>query len=133
VSKVTDPIADYLTRIRNALHAKHPKVDIPASGLKREVTKILVDEGYIRNYLNIDDGTQGILRVFLKYDRDGKSVVTGLKRISKPGLRQYVGFREVPRVRNNLGIAILSTPKGVMTGHRARHEQVGGELLAFVW
>ncbi len=133
MSKVTDPIADYLTRIRNALHAKHPTVDIPASTLKREITKILVDEGYVRNYLNIDDGNQGILRVFLKYDQGGKSIITGLKRISKPGLRQYVGFREIPRVRNNLGITVLSTPQGVMTGKRARFEQVGGELLLSVW
>ncbi|GBE29112.1 MAG TPA: 30S ribosomal protein S8 [Bacteroidetes bacterium] len=133
MSKVTDPIADLLTRIRNALHAKHPHVDVPASGLKREITKILADEGYVRNYLNVDDGTQGFLRIFLKYDRDGNSTITGLKRVSKPGLRQYVGYREVPRVRNNLGIAVLSTPKGVLTGQRARHEKVGGELLLFVW
>lgn len=133
MSKVTDPIADYLTRIRNAMHVRHPKVDIPASKMKREITKILLEEGFIRNYLNIDDGKQGLIRVFLKYDSIGKPVITDLQRVSTPGLRSYVGFREIPRVRNNLGISILSTPKGVMTGKRARREQVGGEVLLKVW
>jgi small subunit ribosomal protein S8 len=133
VSQYTDPIADYLTRIRNALHAHHPKVDIPSSKIKREITKILVEEGYIRDFINIEDGKQGILRVFLKYDRRGGSVVTGLKRVSTPGLRHYVGYREIPRVRNGLGVAVLSTPRGVMTGQRANKEQVGGEILLYVW
>ncbi len=129
----TDPIADFLTRIRNAMMAKHKRVDIPASKIKREIAKILKDEGYIRDYLNIDDGLQGLIRVFLKYDNDGVPVITGLKRVSTPGLRHYVGYRDIPRVRNGLGIAIISTPKGVLTGQRAKAEQVGGELLVYVW
>lgn len=129
----TDPIADYLTRIRNAMMAKHKRVDIPASKMKREITKILKDEGYIRDYLNIDDGVQGLIRVFLKYDNDGVPVITGLKRVSTPGLRHYVGYRDIPRVRNGMGIAIVSTPKGLLTGQRAKAEQVGGELLVYVW
>lgn len=133
MSKLNDPIADLLTRIRNAQMARHPKVDVPASKIKREITKVLIDEGYLRDYINIEDDKQGFLRIFLKYDRRGKSAITGLRRKSTPGLRQYVGYREVPRVRNGLGVAILSTPKGVMTGLRAQHEQVGGELLLYVW
>lgn len=133
MSQVTDPIADYLTRIRNAMHAKHPRVDIPASRMKREITKILIEEGYLRNYLNIDDGKQGILRVFLKYGRDGASAISGLRRISRPGLRRYVGYRDVPRVRNNLGLAVLSTPNGVISSKRARRERLGGEVLLYVW
>jgi small subunit ribosomal protein S8 len=133
VSQYTDPIADYLTRIRNALHARHKKVDIPSSKLKRQITRVLVDEGYLKDYINIEDGKQGILRVFLKYDRSGESVVRGLRRISTPGLRQYVGYREIPRVRNGLGIALLTTPSGVMSGQRAAAEKVGGEVLAYVW
>ncbi|MBS1260800.1 MAG: 30S ribosomal protein S8 [Calditrichaeota bacterium] len=133
MSQVTDPIADYLTRIRNAMHAKHPRVDIPASRMKREITKILIEEGYLRNYLNIDDGKQGILRVFLKYGRDGAPAISGLRRISRPGLRRYVGYRDVPRVRNNLGLAVLSTPNGVISSKRARRERLGGEVLLYVW
>ncbi|MCB2200104.1 30S ribosomal protein S8 [bacterium] len=133
MSQTTDPIADYLTRIRNALHARHTKVDIPSSKLKREITKVLVDEGFIRDFINIEDGKQGILRVFLKYDRGGKSIITGLKRVSRPGLRNYVGYREIPRVRSGLGVAVLSTPGGVMTGVRANAEKVGGEVLLFIW
>lgn len=133
MSQITDPIADYLTRIRNALHARHTKVDIPSSKLKREITKILVDEGFVRDFINIDDGKQGILRVFLKYDRRGKSIITGLKRASRPGLRYYVGYREVPRVRSGLGVAVMSTPRGVMNGKRAVAEKVGGEVLLYIW
>jgi small subunit ribosomal protein S8 len=133
VSQYTDPIADYLTRIRNALHANHKKVDMPSSKIKREITKVLQDEGYIRDFINIEDSKQGILRVFLKYDRAGTSVVTGLKRVSTPGLRHYCGYREIPRVRNGLGVAVLSTPQGVLTGQRAKKEQVGGEVLLYVW
>ncbi|HEB84623.1 MAG TPA: 30S ribosomal protein S8 [Bacteroidetes bacterium] len=133
MSRVTDPIADYLTRIRNAIRAGHRRVDIPASRIKREITRILVDEGYIRDYLNIDDGQQGILRVFLKFDRQGKSAITDLQRVSRPGLRRYVGVDEIPRVRNGLGVAVLSTPKGLLTGGRAKQENVGGEVLLYIW
>lgn len=133
MSLYTDPIADYLTRIRNAIQARHTKVDIPSSKLKREITKILVDEGYVRDFINIEDEKQGILRVFLKYDREKVPAVTGLRRVSTPGLRRYVGYREIPRVRNGLGIAVLTTPCGVITGQRASKEKVGGELLLYVW
>lgn len=133
MSATTDPIADYLTRIRNAIHARHRRVDIPSSGLKREITKILMDEGYIRDYLNIEDTKQGILRVFLRFDREGQSAVTGLRRVSRPGLREYVNVANIPRVRNGLGIAVMSTPKGVMTNKRAKVENVGGEVLLYVW
>jgi small subunit ribosomal protein S8 len=133
VSKLNDPISDLLTRIRNAQMARHPKVDIPASKIKREIVKVLIDEGYLRDYINIEDSKQGILRVFLKYDRRGHSAITGLRRISTPGLRQYVGYQQVPRVRNGLGVAVLSTPRGVLTGQRAQHEKVGGEVLLYVW
>jgi len=133
VSKLTDPIADLLTRIRNAIQARHPKVDVPASKIKREIVKVLIDEGYLRDYINIEDDKQGILRIFLKYDKRGKSAITGLKRVSTPGLRQYVGHDEVPRVRNGVGMAVLSTPKGVISGIRAKAEKVGGEILLFVW
>lgn len=133
MSKITDPIADYLTRIRNAMHARHTKVDIPSSKVKREITKILVQEGYLRDFINIDDGTQGILRVFLKYNRLGEPVVTGLRRMSRPGLRQYVGYKDIPRVRNGLGVAVISTPRGLMTGQRAAQEHLGGEVMLYVW
>ncbi len=130
---VTDPIADYLTRIRNALKAKHRKVDIPASNLKREITKVLQAEGYIRNFVEIEDGKQGLLRVYLKYDAREVPAITGLKRISKPGRRVYVPADKVPRVMNNLGIAILSTSRGVITHKQALREHVGGEVLCYVW
>ncbi len=133
MSKLQDPIADYLTRIRNAMMVRHPKVDIPGSKIKREITKVLVDEGYLRDYINIEDDKQGFLRIFLKYDKNGRSAITGLKRISSPGMRQYIGYRDVPRVRNGMGVALLSTPKGVLTGQRAKAEQVGGEVLMYVW
>lgn len=130
---MTDPIADYLTRIRNAIKARHTKVDIPFSRLKEEITKILLEYRYIQNYIKIDDGKQGMIRIYLKYDDDENSVITMLKRISKPGLRNYVKANEIPRVLNNLGIAIISTPKGVVTDREARQFGVGGEVLCYIW
>ena len=130
---MTDPIADYLTRIRNAAKAKHTKVDIPASNLKREITKILRDYHFIKNFINIDDGLQGIIRIYLKYDENDNCVINKLVRVSKPGLRKYVGATEIPRVLNNLGIAILSTPKGIITNKDASKLGVGGEVLCYIW
>ncbi len=130
---MTDPIADYLTRIRNALTAKHTKVDVPYSILKEEITKILLEYRYIQSYLNIDDGKQGMIRIYLKYDEDEKSIISSIKRVSKPGLRKYVTANEIPRVLNNLGIAILSTSKGVVTDREARKFGVGGEVLCYIW
>ncbi len=130
---ITDPIADYLTRIRNAGKAQHSKVDIPASNMLKEITRILLEEGYIRNYTTIDDPRQGILRVYLKYSKDRKSALTGLERVSRPGYRRYTGVEKIPRVLNGLGIAILSTPKGILTDKEARKEKVGGEVLCYVW
>ena len=133
MSGITDPVADYLSRIRNAQMAGHRYTDVPASKLKRAITQILLEKGYVRNYLNIDDGKQGLLRVYLKYDRDGVPAIRELKRISKPGLRSYVGTDALPRVRNGLGVAILSTSRGVMTDKEARKINVGGEVLAYVF
>ena len=130
---MTDPIADYLTRIRNAIKAKQTKVDIPFSRLKEEITKILLEYRYIQNYIKIDDGKQGMIRIYLKYDEDEQSVITTLKRVSKPGLRNYVKGTEIPRVLNNLGIAIISTSKGVVTDREARQFGVGGEVLCYIW
>ena len=130
---MTDPIADFLTRIRNAIKARHTKVDIPISRLKEHITKLLVEYRYIKNYIMIDDGKQGLIRIYLKYDEDNKSVITTLKRGSKPGLRKYVKATEIPRVLNNLGIAILSTSKGVVTDREARQHGVGGEVLCYIW
>ena len=130
---MTDPIADYLTRIRNAIKARHTKVDIPHSRLKEEITKLLMEYRYIQNYINIDDGKQGIIRIYLKYDEEENSVISALKRVSKPGLRKYVNANEIPRVLNNLGIAILSTSKGVVTDREARRFGVGGEVLCYIW
>ncbi len=130
---MSDPIADYLTRIRNAAKAKYKNVDIPSSKLKREITQILFEKKYISNYILIDDGRQGFIRIYLKYDENEKSIIGGLKKISKPGLRRYVKVNEIPRVRNNLGIAILSTPKGVMTNMDAKKNMVGGEVICYVW
>lgn len=130
---ITDPIADMLTRIRNANDAKHDTVDIPASNMKKSVAQILLDEGYIRNFQLIDDGTQGIIRITLKYNTGKEKVIKGLRRVSKPGLRVYAGSEELPRVLRGLGIAIVSTSKGVMTDKAARAAHVGGEVLAFVW
>ena len=132
--QITDPIADMLTRIRNANNAKHDTVDVPASNMKKAIAQILLDEGYIKNFQTIDDGTQGVIRITLKYVQPGKGkVITNLKRVSKPGLRVYAGADELPRVLHGLGIAIVSTSKGVMTDKKARETHVGGEVLAFVW
>jgi small subunit ribosomal protein S8 len=133
MSGITDPVADYLTRIRNAQMAGHRHTDVPASKLKRAITQILVEKGYIRNYLNIDDGKQGLLRIYLKYDREGTPAIQELSRASKPGLRTYVGASDLPRVRGGLGIAIVSTSRGVMTDKEARQINVGGEVLAYVF
>lgn len=133
MSGITDPVADYLTRLRNAQMAGHRYTDVPASKLKRAITQILLEKGYVRNYLNIDDGKQGLLRIYLKYDREGTPVIQELTRVSKPGLRTYVGADHLPRVRNGLGIAILSTSRGVMTDKEARKINVGGEVLAYVF
>ena len=129
---VTDPIADLLTRIRNALMVRKNYVDIPASNMKKACTKILMDERYINDYLIIDDGLQGSIRIYLKYD-DDTPVISGLKRVSRPGLRKYVGVQNIPRVLNNLGIAVLTTPIGVITNKEARRRHVGGEVLFLVW
>ena len=131
--QITDPVADMLTRIRNANTAKHESVDVPASNLKKAIAKILLDEGYIKSYEIVDDGTQGIIRIQLKYLAGKEKVISGLRRVSKPGLRVYAGADELPRVLKGLGIAIISTSKGVMTDKAARANHVGGEVLAFVW
>ena len=131
---ITDPVADMLTRIRNANSAKHDTVDVPASNMKKSIAQILLDEGYIKNFQIVDDGTQGVIRITLKYNAGGKEkVISGLRRVSKPGLRVYVGADELPRVLRGLGIAIVSTSQGVMTDKAARAAHVGGEVLAFVW
>lgn len=130
---ITDPIADMLTRIRNANNAKHESVEIPASNMKKQIAQILVDEGYIKSFNVIDDGKQDVIKVFLKYGPNKSKVLQGLKRISKPGLRMYVGKEEIPQVMRGLGVAIVSTSKGIMTDKTARKENVGGEVLAFVW
>ena len=129
---ITDPIADMLTRIRNANTAKHATVDVPASNMKKSIAQILLDEGYIKNFQLIDDGTQGVIRITLKYNGSEK-VISGLRRVSKPGLRVYAGADELPRVLRGLGIAIISTSEGVMTDKAARAQHIGGEVLAFVW
>ena len=131
--QITDPIADMLTRIRNANNAKHDTVDVPASNMKKAIAQILLDEGYIKNFQLIDDGTQGVIRVTLKYGPGKEKVISGLRRVSKPGLRVYAGADELPRVLKGLGIAIISTSKGIMTDKKARELNVGGEVLAFVW
>lgn len=130
---ITDPIADMLTRIRNANNAKHESVEIPASNMKKQIAQILVDEGYIKSFNVIDDGKQDVIKVFLKYGPNKSKVLQGLKRISKPGLRMYVGKEDIPQVMRGLGVAIVSTSKGIMTDKAARKENVGGEVLAFVW
>ena len=131
--QISDTIADLLTRIRNASTAKHATVDIPASNVKKSITQILADEGYIKDFSVVDDGKQGIIRVTLKYT-DGKTpVISGLRRVSKPGLRIYSSSEEMPQVRKGLGIAIVSTSKGIMTDKKARELNVGGEVLAYVW
>ncbi len=131
--QITDPIADMLTRIRNAGSAKHETVDVPASKMKKAIAEILLEEGYIRSFQLIDDGTQGVIRITLKYLPGKERAIQGLKRVSKPGLRVYAGADELPRVLRGLGIAIISTSKGIMTDKKARAAHVGGEVLAFVW
>ena len=131
--QITDSIADILTRIRNANTAKHPTVDVPASNMKKAIAQILVDEGYIKSYQIIDDGKQGIIRITLKYGENKSQVITGLRRVSKPGLRIYTNVEDMPKVMKGLGIAIVSTSKGVMTDKKARELNVGGEVLAYVW
>lgn len=130
---ITDPIADMLTRIRNANSAKHDTVDIPASNMKKAIAQILVDEGYIKNYKLIEDGKQGVIRVTLKYGEGKSQVIIGLRRVSKPGLRIYSNVEEMPKVMKGLGVAIVSTSKGIMTDREARKQNVGGEVLAFIW
>jgi small subunit ribosomal protein S8 len=131
---MTDPIADFLTRIRNAIQAKHRTVDIPASNMKKKMAHILFEQKFIRNYIVIDDGQQGIIRIFLKYTHPtGQSVIHEMTRISKPGRRYYVDVQNLPRVKNNMGIAILSTSKGVLSEREARRQNVGGEVLCYVW
>lgn len=131
--QITDTIADMLTRIRNANSAKHPTVDVPASNMKKQIAQILVDEGYIKNFRVIEDDKQGIIRITLKYTENKSQVITGLRRVSKPGLRIYSNSKDMPKVMKGLGIAIVSTSKGVMTDREARKNNVGGEVLAFVW
>ena len=131
--QITDPIADMLTRIRNAGSAKHESVDVPASKMKKAIAEILLEEGYIKNYQIIDDGTQGIIRITLKYLPGKEKAIQGLRRVSKPGLRVYTNVEDMPKVMKGLGIAIVSTSKGVMTDKKARKLNVGGEVLAFVW
>lgn len=129
----TDPIADMLTRIRNAGQAKFKTVDIPASNIKKDIAEILFNEGYIKSYEEIQNDNQGVIRISLKYSEKGKKVISGLKRISKPGLRIYASKDELPKVLNGLGIALISTSKGVMTDKKARELGVGGEVLAYIW
>ena len=131
--QITDPVADMLTRIRNANTAKHETVDVPASNLKKAIAQILFDEGYIKSFEIVDDGTQGVIHITLKYLAGKEKVISGLRRVSKPGLRVYAGADELPRVLKGLGIAIISTSKGVMTDKAARANHIGGEVLAFVW
>lgn len=130
---MTDPIADMLTRIRNANVVKHETVDVPASNMKKEIARILLEEGFVRGYDVIEDGKQGIIRIQLKYGQTGERVISGLKRISKPGMRVYAANHEVPRVLNGLGISIVSTSKGILTDKQARKENVGGEVICYVW
>ena len=131
--QITDTIADMLTRIRNANSAKHPTVDVPASNMKKQIAQILVDEGNIKRIRVIDDDKQGVIRITLKYTENKSQVITGLRRVSKPGLRIYSNSKDMPKVMKGLGIAIVSTSKGIMTDREARKNNVGGEVLAFVW
>lgn len=130
---MTDPIADMLTRIRNANTVKHETVDVPASNIKKELARILLEEGFVRGYDVIEDGKQGIIRIQLKYGQAGERVISGLKRISKPGMRVYAANQEIPKVLNGLGISIISTSKGILTDKQARKENVGGEVICYVW
>ena len=130
---ITDPIADLLTRVRNASNARHDSVEIPSSNMKKSIAKILLDEGYIKNMQVVDDDKQGVIKITLKYAEDKTPAISGLRRVSKPGLRIYSNCEDMPKVLKGLGIAIVSTSKGVMTDKQARSENVGGEVLAFVW
>ncbi len=130
---LTDPVADFLARIRNAIHAKHPKVDVPASKLKLEIARILKEEGYIANFKAAEENGHKVVRVYLKYGPDEEAAISNLARVSRPGCRVYVGHNEIPRVLGGMGINILTTPKGVMTGRQARKEGVGGEVLCEIW
>lgn len=130
---LTDPVADMLTRIRNANSAKHESVDIPASNMKKAIAEILLGEGFIKHYQIIDDGKQGVIKVTLKYGQNKAKTITGLRRVSKPGLRVYASCEELPQVLRGLGVAIISTSKGVMTDKQARQQKVGGEVLAYIW
>lgn len=130
---ITDPIADMLTRIRNASSSKHKTVDVPASKMKKAIAEILYNEGYIKSFEEIKEDSQGIIRITLKYDEKGTKVISGLKRISKPGLRVYASCEELPKVLNGLGIALISTSKGIKTDREARNEKLGGEVLAYIW
>jgi small subunit ribosomal protein S8 len=130
---MTDPIADMLTRIRNANMVRHEKLEVPASNLKKDIAEILKREGFVRDVEYVEDNKQGIIRIFLKYGKDNERVITGLKRISKPGLRVYAKTDEVPRVLNGLGIALVSTSQGLLTDREARAKKVGGEILAYIW
>lgn len=130
---MTDPIADMLTRIRNANVVKHETVDVPASNMKKELARILLEEGFIRGYDVIEDGKQGIIRIQLKYGQEGERVITGLKKISKPGMRVYAANHEIPKVLNGLGISVISTSKEILTDKQARKENVGGEVICYVW
>ncbi len=131
--QITDTIADLLTRIRNASSAKHATVDVPASNVKKAITEILLEEGYIKGYQVVEDGKQGIIRITLKYDENKTPVIAGLRRVSKPGLRIYSSCEDMPKVMKGLGVAIVSTSKGIVTDKKARELGVGGEILAFVW
>ena len=131
--QITDTIADMLTRVRNANTAKHDTVDIPASNMKKAIAQILVDEGFVKSFQVINDGKQGVIRINLKSGENKSAVITGLRRVSKPGLRIYTSCEDMPKVMKGLGVAIVSTSKGVMTDKRARKENVGGEVLAFIW
>ena len=131
--QITDTIADMLTRIRNANSAKHATVDVPASNLKKQIAQILLDEGYIKSFKVVDDNKQGVIKITLKYTDSKAQVITGLRRVSKPGLRIYSNCKDMPKVMKGLGIAIVSTSKGIMTDKKARAMNVGGEVLAFVW
>jgi small subunit ribosomal protein S8 len=133
MSGVSDPVSDYLARLRNGQQAGHKYIDVPASKLKRAMTQILLEKGYIKNYINVDDGKQGLLRIYLKYDEYGMPAIRMMKRISKPGRRRYTDADDLPRVRNGLGIALLSTSRGVMSDKEARKAHVGGEVLAHIF
>ncbi|GMA64083.1 30S ribosomal protein S8 [Alicyclobacillus fastidiosus] len=130
---ISDPIADMLTRIRNANQVRHEKVEIPGSNMKRSIAEILKNEGYVRDTEFVDDNQQGVIRLFLKYGKGQERVITGLKRISKPGLRVYVNHDNIPRVLGGLGVAILSTSKGILTDREARQQGIGGEVLCYIW